>query len=175
MKNIKNIINQREELIKSLAILKVKKYLSIIDEKEFTEEVVDIYSNEHYCGVIENLSHISFNEVVRRIEEIKLKVLFNEKVMIQLKGYFTTKVCDVILLTKNSIEVIKIISREEDVINIYESPEMKIIGLGVIDKFLTQTSSEVINLTVIQPNILIVSIFQVGVESLLHQCEYTLM
>ena len=177
MKNIKNIINQREELIKSL---KVKKYLSIIDEKEFTEEVVDIYSNEYYCGVIENLSHISFNEVVRRIEEIKesdmeLKVLFNEKVMIQIKGYFTTKVCDVILLTKTNIEVIKIISREEDVINIYESPEMKIIGLGVIDKFLTQTSSEVINLTVIQPNILIVSIFQVGVESLLHQCEYTLM
>ena len=71
MKNIKNIINQREELIKSLAILKVKKYLSIIDEKEFTEEVVDIYSNEYYCGGIENLSHISFNEVVRRIEEIK--------------------------------------------------------------------------------------------------------
>ena len=95
--------------------------------------------------------------------------------MIQLKGYFTTKVCDVILLTKTNIEVIKIISREEDVINIYESPEMKIIGLGVIDKFLCQTSSEVINLTVIQPNILLVSIFQVGVEALLHQCEYTLI
>ena len=180
MKDIKNIINKREELIKSLAILKVKKYLSIIDEKEFTEEIVDIYSNEYYCGAIENLSHISFNEVVKRIEEIKesnmeLKVLFNEKVMIKLRGYFTTKVCDVILLTKNSIEVIKIISREEDIINIYESSEMKIIGLGVIDKFLSQTSSELINLTIIQPNILVLSIFQVGIEDLLHQCEYTIM
>ena len=180
MKDIKNIINKREELIKSLAILKVKKYLSMIDEKEFTEEIVDIYSNEYYCEAIENLSHISFNEVVKRIEEIKesnmeLKVLFNEKVMIKLRGYFTTKVCDVILLTKNSIEVIKIISREEDIINIYESSEMKIIGLGVIDKFLSKTSSELINLTIIQPNILVLSILKVGIEDLLHQCEYTIM
>ena len=95
--------------------------------------------------------------------------------LIKLRGYFTTKVCDVILLTKTSIEVIKIISREEDIINIYESSEMKIIGLSVIDKFLSQTSSELINLTIIQPNILVLSILQVGIEDLSHQCEYTIM
>ena len=64
---------------------------------------------------------------------------------------------------------------EEDIINIYESSEIKIIGLGVIDKFLSQTSSELINLTIIQPNILVLSILQVGIEDLLHQCEYTIM
>ena len=55
MKNIKNIINQREELIKSLAILKVKKYLSIIDEVFILNynKFIDIYRGDY----IENFRH----------------------------------------------------------------------------------------------------------------------
>ena len=52
---------------------------------------------------------------------------------------------------------------------------MKLLGLGAINKFLSQVNSEFINLTIIQPNILVTSIFSLSIEELLNDTEYTLM
>lgn len=180
MENIKLIMKTKEELIKDLAIIKVKKYLSLIDEDEFVNEVVEVYSNECYCEIVEVLSHTAFNEIVERIEDLRefdcdFKVLFKEKVEVNIRDYFTSKICDIVILSKSNMEVIKIMSREADIINSYAVPEMKLLGLGVINKYLSHINSEYINLTVIQPNILVTSIFRLSVEDLLHEVEYTLM
>lgn len=180
MENIKLLMKTKEELVKNLAIIKVKKYLSLINEDEFVNEVVEIYSNECYCEIVEVLSHTAFDEIVERIEELRefecdFKVLFKEKVSVNIRDYFTSKICDIVILSKTNMEVIKIISREADIINSHEVPEMKLLGLGVIDKYLSQTNGEYINLTIIQPNILVTSIFHLSVEDLLHEVEYTLM
>lgn len=180
MSNIKLVMKTKEELIKDLAIIKIKKYLSLIEEDEFTREVVDIYSNSCYCEIVEVLSHLAFDEIVERIEDLKegncdIKVLFKEKVDVNIRDYFTSKICDIVILSKTNMEVIKIISRESDIINSYEVPEMKLLGLGIVNKYLSSTNSEYINLTIIQPNILVTSIFHLSIEDLLHESEYTLM
>lgn len=180
MENIRLMMKTKEELIKNLAIIKVKKYLSLINEDEFINEVVEVYSNECYCEIVEVLSHTVFDEIVERIEELSevdgdLKVLFKEKVDVNIRNYFTSKICDIVILSKTNMEVIKIVSRESDIINSYETPEMKTLAVGVVDKYLSQTNSEYINLTIIQPNILVTSIFRLSIEDLLHEVEYTLM
>lgn len=180
MNNVKEVMVTKDKLIKTLAFLKVKKYLGVLNDGEFVEQVIDIYRDEHYCEVVEKLSHIVFDEIVRRIEDMRenywgFKILFNEGVSISLNDKLSEKVCDVILLSKGRAEVIRVVTRENDIINSYESPEMKLLGAGVIDKFLTQTECEDINLTIIQPNLLITTIFQMGVEDLLHECEYSLL
>lgn len=180
MVDIKLMIKAKEELIKSLAIIKVRKYLSIIDEDEFIRHAVNIYANKYYCEIVEALSHRAFHEIVERIEGLRqadydIKVLFNEKVEVKLRECFVSKICDIVILSKSNMEVIKILSRESDIINSFESPEMKLLGLGAINKFLSQVNSEFINLTIIQPNILVTSIFSLSIEELLNDTEYTLM
>lgn len=180
MMDIKLMMKEKEELIKSLAIIKVRKYLSIIDEDEFVRHAVDIYSNKYYCEIVEVLSHRAFDEIIERIEELRksdfdIKVLFNEKVEVKLRECFVSKICDIVILSKSNMEVIKVLSRESDIINSFECPEMKLLGLGVINKFLSQVNSEFINLTIIQPNILVTSIFSLSIGNLLHGAEYTLM
>ncbi|WP_195953989.1 DUF2800 domain-containing protein [Clostridium saudiense] len=180
MMDIKLMMKEKEELIKSLAIIKVRKYLSIIDEDEFVRHAVDIYSNKYYCEIVEVLSHRAFDEIIERIDELRksdfdIKVLFNEKVEVKLRECFVSKICDIVILSKSNMEVIKVLSRESDIINSFECPEMKLLGLGVINKFLSQVNSEFINLTIIQPNILVTSIFSLSIENLLHGAEYTLM
>lgn len=180
MVDMKLMMKEKEELIKSLAIIKVRKYLSIIDEDEFIRQAVDIYSNKYYCEIVEVLSHRAFDEIIERIEELRkaeydIKVLFNDKVEVKIRECFVSKICDIVILSKSNMEVIKILSRESDIINSFESPEMKLLGLGAINKFLSQVNSEFINLTIIQPNILITSIFSLSIEALLYDAEYTLM
>lgn len=178
--DIKLMMKEKEELIKSLAIIKVRKYLSIIYEDEFVRHAVDIYSNKYYCEIVEVLSHRAFDEIIERIEELRksdfdIKVLFNEKVEVKLRECFVSKICDIVILSKSNMEVINVLSRESDIINSFECPEMKLLGLGVINKFLSQVNSEFINLTIIQPNILVTSIFSLSIGNLLHGAEYTLM
>ena len=180
MVDIKFMMMEKEELIKNLAIIKLRKYLSIIDEEQFVIEVVDVYSNKYYCEIVEVLSHRAFYEIVERIENLRkddydIKVLFNDKVEVKLKERFVSKICDIVILSKSNMEIIKVISRESDIINTFECREMKLLGLGAINKFLSQVNSEFINLTIIQPNILVTSMFSLSIEELLHEAEYTLM
>lgn len=180
MENIRLMMQTKEELIRELVIIKVKKYLSVITEEEFVNEVVEVYSNSCYCEIVEFLSHIVFNDVIQRIEMIRdnegdFKVLFKEEVEVNIRDYCATKVCDMVILSNTTIEVIKFVFRDTDIIKPHETSEMKLLGFGILNKYLPQTNSEYINLAVIQPNILVTSVFHLTVEDLLHEVEYTLM
>lgn len=177
MNNIKKVMVTKDKLVKELAFLKVKKYLSAINDGEFVESLLDLYNDEYYCGVVEKLSQVTFGQIIKRIEYMKenysgFKILFNESVPIVVNDYCDERLCDLILLSKEGVEVIKVFTRETDIINSYEASEMRILGVGVINKFLTQSECEEINLTIIQPNLLITTICKMEVEDLLHQWEY---
>ena len=64
---------------------------------------------------------------------------------------------------------------ECDFIEPSESKEMMRIGYKTIDKYLSQTSSDTIDLTVIQPNLLISTGFRIKIDSLLDKFDNRLL
>ena len=116
---------------------------------------------------------------VERIREIseqgKVRILFNEEVKINNKKGDLLKTCDVILFTNETVEVIRIVPMELDIINVNNDDESMILGIGVIDKFPTQMDCKYINLTVIQPNLITTSIYETSINKFLHEYDFSLI
>ncbi|MDU2291596.1 MAG: hypothetical protein E7D69_16200, partial [Clostridium celatum] len=114
-----------------------------------------------------------------RIEEMqgddKVKLLFNEIVEVPYEEDFVSKSCDVVLLGKDVIEVITIVPAESNAIRLYEDMEIKLLGIGVLDKYLSRMECNKIRLITIQPNLDLCSIYETSVESLLHEYDFSLI
>lgn len=180
MGNNNLIVQENEKFIKDLTILKLKKNFGLIKSDEYEEELIDLTTDYKLTDFLEVLSKIAFEEVIKQVEEMEMegdavKVLLNEKLKLHCDGDVTEVNADVILMSKENIEVIDIKSFDYDFINSSQNIDIKLLGLAAIDKFLSSIANDNIRLTIIQPNLMTTSIYETDIMSLMHQCEYSLI
>ena len=162
-------IKLKEKLISQLAITKVLFERKQITEEDFNSTVDKISKNPNYSEYVEKASDIARAQIdliiEAEFEEIddskEGRVVFNP---IDKDGMIF---CDFIMVSKNNIHAVKIVSMECDFIEPLESKEMMKIGYKAVNKYLCQTSSNTIDLTVIQPNLLVSTGCRVSIDSLL--------
>lgn len=176
--NNKNIeIGLNEEYIKKLTILKLKRNYGFIEREEFKNELIKL-GLEDISDYVEMLTFISFRVILERIEEIqsdnKVKILFNEVVEVPYKDDYISKNCDVILLGKEVMEVITIAPNKNNVINLHDNNEIKLLGVGAIDKYLSRIDCKILRLVTIQPNLEMCSIYETTIERMLHEYDFSL-
>ena len=63
---------------------------------------------------------------------------------------------------------------KSNVINLYENDEIKLLGIGVLDKFLSRMECSKIRLITIQPNLDLCSIYETTIEKMLHEYDFGL-
>ena len=113
--------------------------------------------------------------LVDRIDEMQsenVRILFNETVEVPCGDDFIPKTCDVILISRDVIEVITLISAKVNVISSYDNEEIKPLGIGVIDKFLSRMECSKIRFITIQPNLDLCSIYETTIERMLHEYDF---
>lgn len=170
-------IKLKEKLISQLAIIKALFDKNQITEEEFKRISENISKNNQYSEYVEKASDIASAQIDLIIEaEIEEaddskegRVIFNPK---DGEGKIF---CDVLMVSKNNLHAIKIVSMECDFIEPSESEEMMKIGYKAVNKYLCQTSSDSIDLTVIQPNLLVSTGCRVKVDSLLDEFDKRLL
>ena len=104
------------EYIKDLTILKLKKNYKVIGDEEYKNMLLDLTMLNGYSDFTEMLSMTAFEMIIDRIENMEsneeVKIIFNEKVEVLYKNKFIDKNCDVVLIGKQTIEVISILPFE---------------------------------------------------------------
>lgn len=166
---------QNEDFIKEMTILKLKKNYNFIEREKFQEELLSLGLKYGFSDYVELLSFTAFKVIANRIEEMKSenpKILFNEIVEVPDGDEFISKTCDVIIIGKEVMEVINLISTKSNIISSYDNEEIKFLGIGVIDKFLSRMECSKIRLITIQPNLNLCSIYESSVERMLHQYDF---
>ena len=68
----------------------------------------------------------------------------------------------------------KIIPLEINFIYAFEDLEIKLLGLGIIDKYLGKIDINNIRLTIVQPNLMMSSIYEIEIISFLHDLDLKL-
>ena len=177
--NNKNMsIELNEKYIKDLTILKLKRNYGVIEREEFKEAIINLRLKYGFSDYVEMISFIAFKVILDRIEELEsenVRALFNENVEVPDGDDFISKTCDVILIGRDVIEVITIVPVESNAIRLYDNEEIKLLGVGVLDKYLSRMECNKIRLITIQPNLDLCSIYETSVESLLHEYDFSLI
>lgn len=164
-----------ESYIKEMIILKLKRNYELIERDEFKRELKELVKANGYSDYVELLSFRTINAIINRIEEMKnenVKILFNEEVEILDGDDFIPKTCDVVLIGKDNIEVITIVPLNINVTLSYNSNEVKLLGIGAIDKYLSRMECSKIRLITMQPNLDLYSIYETTVERMLHEYDF---
>ena len=164
-----------EEFVKEMTILKLEKNYGFIEREEFQEEVIALGLKYGFSDYAELLSFISFKVIVDRIDEMQsenVRILLNETVEVPYGDDFIPKTCDVILIGRDVIEVITLISAKVNVISSYDNEEINPLGIGVIDKFLSRMECSKIRFITIQPNLDLCSIYETTIERMLHEYDF---
>ena len=164
-----------EELVREMTILKLKKHYEFIEREEFKEAIINLRLKYGFSDYIEMISFIAFKVILDRIEELEsenVRALFNENVEVPDGDDFISKTCDVILIGRDVIEVITLFSANVNVISAYDNEEVKLLGIGAIDKFLSRMECSKIRLIAIQPHLNLCSIYETTVEKMLHEYDF---
>ena len=166
-----------EELVREMTILKLKKHYEFIEREEFKEAIINLRLKYGFSDYAELLSFTAFKVIVNRIDEMQnenVRILFNETVEVPDGDDFISKTCDVILIGRDVIEVITLFSANVNVISAYDNEEIKLLGIGAIDKFLSRMECSKIRLITIQPNLDLCSIYETTIEKMLHEYDFGL-
>ena len=170
-------IKVKEKLISELSIAKVLFEKKMINEEEFERISERISKDPQYSEYVEKASDIAWTQLDLIIEaEIEEhgddkngRITFNPT------DKYGNIFCDVVMVSKNNIHAMKIVSMECDFIEPSESKEMMQVGYKAVNKYLSQTSSDTIDLTVVQPNLLISTGCRVKIDSLLDKFDNKLL
>lgn len=166
-----------EELVREMTILKLKKHYEFIEREEFKEAIINLRLKYGFSDYAELLSFTAFKVIVNRIEEMQnenVRILFNETVEVPDGDDFISKTCDVILIGRDVIEVITLFSANVNFISAYDNEEIKLLGIGAIDKFLSRMECSKIRLITIQPHLNLCSIYETTIEKMLHEYDFGL-
>ncbi|WP_196000446.1 hypothetical protein [Clostridium sp. 1001271B_151109_B4] len=167
------------EYIKALTILKLKKNYKVIEDEEYKSMLLDLTITNGYSDFTEILSMTAFEIIIDRIENMEskeeVKILFNEKVEVLYKNKFIDKNCDVVLIGKETIEVISIIPFEFHYIFAFDDEESQLLGMGILNKHLSSINCKYLTLTVVQPNLIENSVYGASVDRFLHQYDFSLL
>lgn len=170
-------IKVKEKLISELSIAKVLFEKKMIDEEEFERISEGISKDPQYSDYVEKASDISWTQLDLIIEaEIEEHGDHkNGRITFNPMDKYGNVFCDVVMVSKNNIHAMKIVSMECDFVEPAESKEMMHIGYKAVNKYLRQTSSDTIDLTVVQPNLLISTGCRVKIDSLLDKFDNRLL
>lgn len=167
------------EYIKDLTILKLKKNYKVIEDEEYKNMLLDLTMLNGYSDFTEMLSMTAFEMIIDRIENMEsneeVKIIFNEKVEVLYKNKFIDKSCDVVLIGKQTIEVISILPFEFHHIFAFDHEESQLLGMGIINKYLSSFECKCLTLTVVQPNLMESSVYGTTVNKFLHQYDFSLL
>ena len=156
-----------EELVREMTILKLKKHYEFIEREEFKEAIINLRLKYGFSDYVEMISFIAFKVILDRIEELE-----SENVEVPDGDDFISKTCDVILIGRDVIEVITLFSANVNFISAYDNEEIKFLGIGAIDKFLSRMECSKIRLITIQPNLDLCSIYETTIEKMLHEYDF---
>lgn len=175
----KNIpVELNDEYIRNVTILKLKRNYGFIEREEFKKELTKLGVEQGISDYEEMLTFVSFKVILERIEKIQsdnnVKILFNEIVEVPYKDDYISKNCDVILLGKDVMEVITIVANKNNVINLHDNNEIKLLGIGAIDKYLSRIDCKILRLVIIQPNLELCSIYETAIDKMLHEYDFSL-
>ena len=166
-----------EESVREMTILKLERNYGFIEGEEFKEAVIALGLKYGFSDYAELLSFTAFKVILDRIEELEsenVRALFNETVEIPDGDDFISKTCDVILIGRDVIEVITLFSANVNFISAYDNEEIKLLGIGAIDKFLSRMECSKIRLITIQPHLNLCSIYETTIEKMLHEYDFGL-
>ena len=166
-----------EELVREMTILKLERNYGFIEGEEFKEAIINLRLKYGFSDYAELLSFTAFKVILDRIEELEsenVRALFNENVEVPDGDDFISKTCDVILIGRDVIEVITLFSANVNFISAYDNEEIKLLGIGAIDKFLSRMECSKIRLITIQPNLDLCSIYETTIEKMLHDYDFGL-
>lgn len=169
MLNYKSIYKIKEWLISELAVIKAARELELISENKFKKGYEYISENCYYSDYVDKASDIAAVQIICILEsELEDgEGAKNGKCIFNAKDSNGEKICDVLIISKSNIHAVNTVSMEYDFIEASESRKLMNIGYKVLDRFLCETNSDTIELTVIQPNLLTSSTCMVNIESLL--------
>ena len=170
-------IKLKEKLISQLAITKVLFERKQITEEDFNSTVDKISKNPNYSEYVEKASDVAWTQVdlIIETEAKKDKDYKNGKVIFNPTDMYGNVFCDVLMVSKNNLHAMKIVSMECDFIEPSESEEMMKIGYNAVNEYLCYTNSETINLIVIQPNLLVSTGCELKIDTLLEKFENRLI
>lgn len=171
------IIKVKENLISELTSSKVAFELNLLSEEEYTTSYEAISQIKYYSDYVEKASDVACAQIISLID-LELKKGEDYKkgiILLNHKGKSGNRLCDVIIVSKNNIHVMKVVSMECDFIEASQSNELMKIGYEVIDRFICETSSETIDLTIIQPNLLTSSGCSLSIDTLLDRFDNRLI
>ena len=170
-------IKLKEKLISELSITKALFDKKMIDEEEFERVSERVSKDPQYSDYVEKASDIAWTQLALIIEaEIEEHGNHkNRRIIFNPTDEYGNVFCDVVMVSKNNIHAMKIVSMECDFVEPAESKEMMQIGYKAVNKYLRETSSDTIDLTVIQPNLLISTGCRVKIDSLLDKFDNRLL
>lgn len=171
MININSEILIKETLVSEVAILTVQYVFGQITKDEFKKYADSVARNKYFSETIIKLGLIAAKQIEELINEViddgeDSRVVFADKITIKNRDKIFEEICDVSIITNKRIRAIKIVSMEYDFIEAGEYPNLIAIGCGLIEKHLTKTAANDIELVVIQPNLSTGSIVNTTVEEL---------
>ena len=163
----------KEELIGELSIRKAALEMSLINEDEYNIDYEEILKNRGYSDYVEKASDIASAQICWLIEmELQKGNDYKKgRIMLNPTDRKGNRICDVIILSKKNIHAMKIVSMECDFIEVDECEEMMKVAYRAVDKYLCETSSDAIDLTIIQPNLLTSSICRVNIDDVLDRFD----
>lgn len=166
-------IKLKEELIGGLSTSKAAFEMDLINEDKYNMFYDRVSRKVGFSDYVEKASDVACAQIccLVGIEMEKGSEYKEGKIILNPTDRNGNRFCDVIMVSKKNIHAMKIVSMECDFIEADEYEEMMEIAYRTIDKYLCDTSSNSIDLTVIQPNLLTSSSCTKNIDSLLEELD----
>lgn len=162
-------IKLKEELIGGLSTSKAALEMELISEDKYNIFYDRVSRKSGFSDYVEKASDVACAQIccLVGIEMEKGDGYKEGKIILNPTDKNGNRFCDVIMVSKKNIHAMKIVSMECDFIEVDEYEEMMEIAYKAVDEYLCETSSNSIDLTVIQPNLLTSSSGTANVDDVL--------
>lgn len=166
----------KENLIGELSIRKAALEMSLINEDEYNVIYDQISKNRGFSDYVDKASDVASAQICCLVgmEMQKGDEYKQGRIILNPTDKSGNRFCDVVVVSKKNIHAMKIVSMECDFIEVDECEDMMEIAYRAVDEYLCETSSDSIDLTIIQPNLLTSSSCTVNIDWLLDEFDKAL-
>lgn len=168
------------KLATNYAKARLGKELQLKGEEDYSKRLIEITSNKIFNTFTETLGDIAY-EILNSFvsasyyEDKLCNIFIDVNVNISIDNVLIPKVVDVVIVSKEKIEVIKISSFDYDRINPREDLELRVMAYGAVKFFSRITKANTISLICIQPNLREGTVYDMRIDKLIRECEEAFM
>lgn len=178
--NCFNNFKEDNKLIANYAKARLGKKLKLQEDDYYTEKLIKIANDKRFNNFTNTLGNIAYE----LLDSIISKSFCNDKlsnvfidvnVNTNINKVSISKVVDVVIVSKEKIEVIKISSFDYDSLNSKEDMELRLMAFGAAKVFSRITKANTISLICIQPNLRESTVYDMNMDKLIRECEEAFM